>query len=160
MFKRSSFYGIQDISISNFWKHPHLLSKALLSTKRLTQQFVCIWMAYLISEGLILLQVDIEMALKMLQILFRNFGQIWFYIRKWVGNIFLSPAPGVKQNIKDCLFLYQHFIGLVYNTCWDCRRLRVIDTMRRSLPVILDRSPMRISDKDATSISCLHAIPQ
>ena len=94
----------------------------------------------------------------MLQILFLDLGNILLNIGKGVRNILIAPNSRVKENLNDCLFFYLHFVRFVRNAFWYFCSLRVVDTVGRRLPVILDGTEMRCANEDHARVAGLHDV--
>lgn len=70
-------------------------------------------MAYLVSEGLVLFQIDVEMLLVVLQVLWLNLGDILFDVWERIRHVLLAPASCVEQHVHDGLLFDQHLVRLI-----------------------------------------------
>ena len=116
-------------------------------------------MADLVSKCLILLKVDEKMLLEVFKVLLLYLCNVLLDIWKWICDVFFAPCSGIQKDINNGLLLDKHLICLVLDSVRNGGCLSVIHSMRRWLPIVLHWRPVRIANKDATSIGCLHRIP-
>ena len=117
-------------------------------------------MADFVSEGLVFFEINEEMLFEVLKILVFYFCYVFFDVRERISNIFLAPASSVKKYVDNSLLFDQHLVGFICNPFWDGAGLTVVNTMGWRLPVILDRSPMRVTNENATCVRSLHRVSQ
>ena len=115
-------------------------------------------MTYLVSEGLVLLQIYEEVLFVMFQVSLADFGYVFLDVWEGICYVFLAPGTRVKEDVYYCLFLYKHFVGFVQDSAWNCACLRIIDAVWRWLPVVLNRDPVRISYESEACVCCLHSV--
>ena len=100
------------------------------------------------------------MLLEVLQVRLLYLCDILLYVGERIRYVFLAPDSGVKEDVKNGLFLDEHLIALILDSLGYPSGLAKINTVRRGSPIVLNRYIMRGPDENTPTVSCLHHVPQ